>query len=304
MEKTYYTLYQITNKLNGMIYIGSHKTTNINDGYYGSGKNIKKMIKELGKDSFEKKILTYYDTNEEMLIAEKIMVNREFIERNDTYNLIIGGGCNSADTVLVKNDQGKHFRVHKNDPDYLSGKLITPNKGKMMFKDSNGKYYRLDKNDPIIISENLIPAGKGKTLVFNETNNKIWVSVDNPKFIDGTYKHITKGIARKKESNIRLSETRKKNNLAKGVNNPNYEKTFIYNKNSNEIKTIKKETLNYWLNIGWVIGRPIEKRNNQNGTRWLTNEKLKLNKQIKFDEISTFLNIGWEIGRVFYKKAS
>ena len=33
----YYTIYKISNKINGKIYIGSHKTKNLDDGYQRVG---------------------------------------------------------------------------------------------------------------------------------------------------------------------------------------------------------------------------------------------------------------------------
>ena len=87
-----YTIYKITNITNGKIYIGSHITTNLDDGYMGSGSNIKLDIKKYGLANFKKDILFVFENKEDMINKEIEIVNEEFIEREDTYNIIKGGG--------------------------------------------------------------------------------------------------------------------------------------------------------------------------------------------------------------------
>lgn len=87
----FYYLYQIQNKLNGMIYIGVHKTKNLDDGYMGSGSYLKNAKLKHGIENFEKTILQYFDCDEEMLLAEAALVTDEFLSREGVYNLIKGG---------------------------------------------------------------------------------------------------------------------------------------------------------------------------------------------------------------------
>jgi hypothetical protein len=96
-----YTIYQITNELNGKIYIGKHQTTNLNDRYYGSGKFIRSAMKKYGKENFTKEILFVFDTEEEMNTKEKELITEEFVSRKDTYNAGIGG------------EGGPHFKGKK-----------------------------------------------------------------------------------------------------------------------------------------------------------------------------------------------
>jgi len=87
----YYTIYKVTNKINGKVYIGSHKTKDLNDNYMGSGKYLKYAQEKHGIDNFTREILHIFDTPELMYAKEAEIVNEEFIAESNTYNLKIGG---------------------------------------------------------------------------------------------------------------------------------------------------------------------------------------------------------------------
>jgi hypothetical protein len=86
-----YTVYQTDNLVNGKIYVGIHVTENPNDSYLGSGNLLKAAVLKYGSDSFKKKVLFIFDNVGEMAAKEAEIVTQEFIERDDTYNLILGG---------------------------------------------------------------------------------------------------------------------------------------------------------------------------------------------------------------------
>lgn len=87
----YNYVYQITNLLDGKIYIGKHSTDNLDDGYMGSGGKIKRAQKRDGLENFSKKILKFFNSVDDALAYEAELVNKEFIKRLDTYNTSVGG---------------------------------------------------------------------------------------------------------------------------------------------------------------------------------------------------------------------
>ena len=89
--KTYYILYQITNKINGKIYIGKHTTKYLSDKYFGSGHALKADMKIIGPENFVMKVLCYLNNQEELDLLEELVVNSEFCAREDTYNIHTGG---------------------------------------------------------------------------------------------------------------------------------------------------------------------------------------------------------------------
>jgi len=87
----FYTIYKITNIINNKIYIGKHKTKNLDDDYMGSGKLLNSSISKYGIENFKKEILHIFDNEKEMNDKEAELVTNEFINEDTNYNLCPGG---------------------------------------------------------------------------------------------------------------------------------------------------------------------------------------------------------------------
>lgn len=87
----FYLIYKISSTVNDKIYIGSHKTKIINDGYMGSGKYLKHAYNKHGIENFVKEILFVFDNATDMYAKEAEIVNIEFLTDANTYNLKLGG---------------------------------------------------------------------------------------------------------------------------------------------------------------------------------------------------------------------
>lgn len=109
----FFTVYKITNTVNGKIYIGKHRTKNLNDNYFGSGKLIKNAIKRYGILSFTKEYIVICYSQDVIDAIERILVNEEFIKRDDTYNLNVGGSgvYDCSNTTAMTPEKGKAMNV-------------------------------------------------------------------------------------------------------------------------------------------------------------------------------------------------
>lgn len=87
----HHIIYQTTNLINNKKYIGYHSTDNLDDGYLGSGKILKQSIEKNGVDNFKREILYVFPSKQEALQKEKELVNEDFVQREDTYNMKVGG---------------------------------------------------------------------------------------------------------------------------------------------------------------------------------------------------------------------
>ena len=141
-----YYLYKITNTVNDKIYLGVHQTENIDDGYMGSGHALVKAQDKYGLKNFNKEILEFFSSRQEMLDREKELVDKDFVLREDTYNLTEGGfglGIQAAKKgAKVRADR------YKSDKDF---KLAVINRRNETYKrNQTGVMYDLELRSKIV----------------------------------------------------------------------------------------------------------------------------------------------------------
>lgn len=103
-KEKYHYLYQVTNLIDGKIYVGVRSCIgNPNeDDYMGSGIMIKRAIEKYGLENFKKEILEFCNSREELHELEKCIVDKDFVEDPNTYNLTGGGWGRSYTTDETK----------------------------------------------------------------------------------------------------------------------------------------------------------------------------------------------------------
>lgn len=90
-EKQYHFIYKTTNVLNGKYYYGMHSTDNLNDGYYGSGRRLKRSLNKYGKENHKVEQLEFLPDRKSLIEREKLVIDLNEVAKENCMNLRIGG---------------------------------------------------------------------------------------------------------------------------------------------------------------------------------------------------------------------
>lgn len=122
-DKPLHFVYKITNLVNSKFYIGVHSTSDIEDGYMGSGLVLKNAIQKYGISNFSREILFHCNTRKEAFEKERELVNIDLIKDHLSYNLAFGGSGGTYKSI------GKIKRQQLKDEIFVSDapKVITRN---------------------------------------------------------------------------------------------------------------------------------------------------------------------------------
>lgn len=296
---TYHFVYKTTNLINKKFYIGKHSTSNLDDGYLGSGLILRSAILKYGKENFSREVLKFFDSSEEALTYEKILVTEEFCSRSNTYNLTPGGSGNWYGTVSVKDKEGNTYVVSKSDPRYLSGELISNQCGRVQVKDVNGNIFQVDITDHRFKSGELVGTLKGFVTVKNKNGKTYSVKIDDPRYLSGEFQHIFRGTVSVKDKDgnmfhVAKNDPRLKTGELVGIRKggkPTTQDRIAIN-NGERVRFISKDEE---LPEGWIKG-------SLKGKRDYSSEERPRRKCINNGEQNRFILLdekvpeGWKLG--------
>lgn len=214
--------------LNGKFYVGRHSTNNFEDGYFGSGKILKRAIKKYGKKNFKKEIIEQCSDFEILCDREEYWIEElKAIEKG--YNIIKtskGTGCGEANPFYGKKHSEKSLKkmseIHK-------GKIISLEQRLNLSKTNKGRKHTEEAKNKIG------KAHKGKKLSKEQIDGikkyaKTLIGDKNPMFgkkhsekskrkMSNSHKGvipINKGVPMKEEQKMKLSKLMKGRKITEG----------------------------------------------------------------------------------------
>ena len=201
----YYYFYCITNKESNKKYWGVHSTTNLDDGYRGSGRLLLQEMKTQPLSNYYKEIIKFFNDEQTMYAYEESAITTDVVKDKMTYNLHTGGSGSwdfTTGRVTVKDENSNFILVDVDDERYLNGTLVHNMKGLIHVKDKDGKSVTISKDEYYSNPDKYKTHIHGNVLVRENGKNK-WMRKDEyeNKKNDGSVAGITKGFGVFKDIN-------------------------------------------------------------------------------------------------------
>jgi len=321
IEKKHNLIYQITNLVNGKIYIGRHITNKVDDGYMGSGNEIQKAQSKYGIENFQREILFDFNNAQDMIDKENELLSEEFVKRKDVYNIVVGGSSGmigkthdervrqilrEANTglVSVKDKDGNNLKVTKDDPRYISGELKHNTHGTICVKDSEGNKFRVPFDDPRWLSGELVGMNTGDKQTPERIQNRVEKNLEWWK----ENSHSEEGLQKMRDVNKGKVNVRDKdgNEFRIDKNDPRIKSgelinackgsVWVHNNDLQKSRFVRPEKVQEFLNDGWEFGLVYFNKK----TVRITNPELRRNDWVPPDQLKEYCKDGWVVGYQYY----
>lgn len=218
----FHYVYQVTNLVNGKIYVGKHSTQNLDDGYMGSGKLLNLAIKKHGVENFRKHIVKMCETSEEAFKFEHQIVNEQFVADENSYNLK-PGGRGGSDWSHINDDVESRKEKNRRAAAAMNETLSTD-----------------------------VEFQKRKSLRMSAQNKHLF-QTGKLKSVDWT------GRRHSEESKAKIGCANAKSQL--GSRNSQFGSTWIHNPTLMISKKIRQHDIQDHLDQGWLKGRKMYQNN-------------------------------------------
>lgn len=307
---TFHFVYKTTNLINSKFYIGKHSTTDLNDGYLGSGTYLLRSTAKYGKENFSREILKQFHTSDEAYEYEKELITEELLKSEGCYNLALGGkggvsfpGSYSEERISKISENAKRMWEDPTVRTKIIEALHVVNKDPRLSKlrSKNSKLMWVDPKFVKYMSDCRKALWKDEDYRRNQVEKRTGA---NNYFYGKTHTEEVKKVIKAHRANQEFSkETRQKlSDSLSGEKNPFYGK-------SHSEKT-RKELAEKCGGFTWVTDgrvdvqtRDVEEYLKENPTFkigraprvWITN--FKEIKRILKVELEAHLSEGWSRGR-------
>ena len=214
---SHHYIYKTTCNVTGRFYVGMHSTSNLEDGYLGSGKRLRSSIRKYGIENHSKEILEFLPDRSSLKEREKNLVNEDLLHDPLCMNLQPGGGG------------GFSSEEHKKKCSSAGGNKTAFNRK----HDAD-----LDNLFKLKASESAKNAWKNEE--YRNTISKANIGEKNPFY--------------GKEHSEEFKNRMKGHKRQSGEANSQFGTCWIYNNHLKKCTKIKRCELNDYINEGWIKG--------------------------------------------------